>query len=83
MSNYQTHHHFASATAVDFELYVRPGFENLKFNGNAGFLQNPTFFILKFMALMVDSVNINTDINDVSQTHVDDEGQPLSADVDI
>ena len=35
------------------------------------------------MALMVDSVNINTDINDVSQTHVDDEGQPLSADVDI
>ena len=43
----------------------------------------PTCFILKFMALMVDSVNINTDINDVSQTHVDDEGQPLSADVDI
>ena len=43
----------------------------------------PTCFSLKFMALMVDSVNINTEINDVSQTHVDDEGQPLSADVDI
>ena len=42
-----------------------------------------TCFILKFMALMVDSVNINTGINDVLQTHVDDEGQPLSADVDI
>ena len=36
------------------------------------------------MALMEDSVNTNTDeINNVSQTHVDDEGQPLSADVDI
>ena len=72
MSDYQTHHHCFSRQLSLRIKNVRPGPENLKKNGNAG-----------FMALMVDSVNINTDINDVSQTHVDDEGQPLSADVDI
>ena len=43
----------------------------------------PTCFILKFMALMVDSVNINTEeVNNVLQTHVNDEDLPLSADSD-
>ena len=36
------------------------------------------------MAQMVDSVNINTDEMKIfSQTHVDDDGQPLFGDVDI
>ncbi len=49
---------------------------------NVGFLQ---VLLASFLvALVVDSVNINTEeMNTFLLTHVDDEGQPLSSNVDI
>jgi hypothetical protein len=44
----------------------------------------PTCFILSGAVLMVDSVNIDTgEMNTFLLTHVDDEGQPFSSDIDI